>query len=136
MDLNPYLLFNGKCAEAFKFYEKVLRGKIASMSTFAETPMAEQTAPDWRDKVIHARMNVGDRVLMGSDAPPGHYEETKGMSVSISIDDPAEADRIFGELSEGGTIRMPIQKTFWAVRFGMFVDRFGIPWMVNCEEKS
>jgi len=87
-----------------------------------------------RDKIMHARMLVGDEALMGSDAPPEHYEQTKGFSVSLSIDDPAQAEHVFNALAEKGTVKMPFQRTFWAVGFGMLVDRFGIPWMINCEK--
>ncbi|MGH9339795.1 MAG: VOC family protein [Acidobacteriota bacterium] len=98
--------------------------------------MAEQVPSEWRNKILHASLIVGDKVLMGSDSPPEHCEETKGFSVSLGIDDAGDAERIFHALAENGTVRMPIQKTFWAARFGMLVDQFGIPWMVNCEQAS
>jgi PhnB protein len=106
------------------------------MTTHGDSPMAQQVPSDWRNKIIHARLIVGDRVLMGSDVPPEHYEETKGFSVSLNVDDPAEAERIFNALAANGTVRMPLQQTFWAVRFGMLVDQFGVPWMVNCEQAA
>ena len=136
MQLNPYLFFNGKCELAFKFYEQCLGGKIEMMTTHGDSPMAQRVPSDWRNKIIHARLKVGDRVLMGSDVPPGHYEETKGFSVLLNVDDPAEAERIFNALAANGTVRMPLQQTFWAVRFGMLVDQFGVPWMVNCEQAA
>ena len=134
MELNPYLTFNGQCEAAFKFYEKVLGGKIEAMMTFGSSPMAEQTQPGWRNKIMHARMSVSGKTLMASDAPPDRHEAMKGFMVTLGIDDPGEAERIFRALSEKGTIQMPIQKTFWAERFGMLVDQFGTPWMVNCEK--
>jgi len=134
MELNPYLTFNGQCEAAFKFYEKVFGGKIEAMMTFGSSPMAEQTPPEWRNKIMHARMSVGGKTLMASDAPPDRYEAMKGIMVTLGIDDPGEAERIFRALSEKATIQMPIQKTFWAERFGMLVDKFGTPWMVNCEK--
>jgi PhnB protein len=134
MDLNPYLAFNGDCRDAFTFYEKCLGGKIVAMMTHADSPMADQTPPEHLGRIMHARMVVGDKLLMGGDAPPGHFTPPAGFSVTIGITDPAEAERIFAALGEGGTVRMPIQETFWARRFGMLVDRFGIPWMVNCEK--
>ena len=134
MQLNPYLFFDGQCEAAFKFYEQCLGGKIVAMFSHAGTPAEEQVPANWRDKIIHARMLVGDEALMGSDAPPEHYEQTKGFSVSLSIDDPAQAERVFNALAEKGTVKMPFQRTFWAVGFGMLVDRFGIPWMINCEK--
>jgi PhnB protein len=136
MQLNPYLIFNGQCEAAFKFYERCLGGKIEFILTHGDSPMAQQTPAGWRDKIMHARLVVGDKVLMGSDAPPERYEGPKGFSVSLGIDQPAEAERIFSALAENGTVQMPLQETFWALRFGTLVDRFGIPWMVNCERPA
>jgi PhnB protein len=136
MKLNPYLTFDGQCEAAFKFYERNLGGKIEAMITHEGTPAAEQVPPAWRKKIMHARMTVGDTVLMGSDAPPEHHEALKGFSVSLIVQDVAEAERVFKALAEKGTIRMPIQQTFWAARFGMLVDQFGVPWMVNCEQPA
>ena len=132
MRVNPYLLFNGRCQEAFTFYAECLGGKIEAMLPHAGTPAEGHVPPEWREKIMHARLSLGEDVIMGSDAPPGHFEP-KGFSVAIQLSDPAEADRIFQRLSAGGTVTMPIQQTFWAVRFGMLVDRFGTPWMVNCQ---
>ena len=95
--------------------------------------MEEQTPTEWRDKIVHARLMVGDKILMGSDAPPDRYEPMRGFSVTLGIDDPKDAERIFHALSENGTVQMPIQETFWAARFVMLVDQFGTPWMINCE---
>ena len=136
MKLNSYLTFNGQCEAAFKFYEQCLGGKIVAMVTHLGTPAEEQVPAEWRNKILHARLIVGDEVLMGSDAPPDRYEESKGFSVTVGIDDPTDAERIFDALAKNGTVKMPIQKTFWAVRFGMLVDQFGIPWMVNCEQAA
>jgi PhnB protein len=136
MQLNPYLLFNGQCEAAFKFYAEVLGGKIVAMITHAGTPAESQVPSEWRDKIMHARLVVDGKVLMGSDAPPGRYEEPKGFSVAIGVDKPEDAERIFHALAEKGTVRMPLQKTFWATRFGMLVDRFGIAWMINGEETA
>ena len=136
MQLNPYLFFNGQCEAAFKFYEQLLGGKIEGMMTHAGTPAEEHVPSEWRDKILHARMTVGDTVLMASDAPPGRYEEAKGFSVSIQLKDPADAERIFHALAENGTVQMPFQQTFWSAGFGMLVDQFGIPWMINCEQAA
>jgi PhnB protein len=133
MQLNPYLFFNGNCADAFKFYEKCLGGKIVTMMTHEGTPAAEQVPANWREKIIHARLTVGDQVLMGSDAPPDRYAPMKGFGVSLAVDSPADAERIFKALSEKGAVGMPMQQTFFAVRFGMVVDQFGTPWMITCE---
>ncbi len=136
MQMNPYLIFDGQCAAAFKFYEQCLGAKTATMMTYGESPMAEQTPPEQRGAVMHARLTVGDAVLMGSDAPAGRYQKPAGFHLTLVTKDPAEAERVFGALAEGGTAQMPLQETFWAVRFGMLVDRFGTPWMVNCEKPA
>jgi PhnB protein len=134
MQVNPYLSFSGQCEKAFKFYEKALGGKIEAMMTYGSSPMADQTSPDWRNKIMHARLTIGGELLMGSDAPPDRYEPMKGISVTLGIEKPADAERIFHALAENGTVQMPIQETFWAARFGMLVDQFGTPWMINCEK--
>jgi PhnB protein len=136
MQLNPYLTFNGQCEAAFKFYEQCLGGKIEAMMPHAGTPAEEHVPVEWRDKIMHARLAVGEGVLMGSDAPPERYEKPRGFSVSLQIKDPAQAERAFHALAEGGAVQMPIQPTFWAARFGMLVDRFGTPWMINCDKPT
>ena len=136
MQLNPYLIVNGQCEAAFKFYEQCLGGKIEAMMPHTGTPAAEQAPAAWGKKILHARLNVGGEVLMGSDVPPERYEQPKGFSVSLQIKDPAEAERIFHTLAKEGKVQMPFQKTFWAARFGMLVDRFGIPWMINCDQTA
>jgi len=136
MQLNPYLYFNGQCEVAFKFYERCLGGKIEAMMTHAGTPMEKQTPEEWRDKILHACMTVGDGVLMASDAPPEHYKEPKGFSVSRETLKKAEAERAFHALTENEKVQMPMQETFWAARFGMLTDQFGIPWMINCEKAA
>jgi PhnB protein len=134
MKINPYLIFNGNCGEAMKFYEKVLGGKISSMMTYGETPAAEHVSPQKRNSIIHARLVFGDNVLMASDDGSEHFEAMKGMSVTVNVDTPAEAERIFKDLADGAKVMMPIQETFWALRYGMLTDRFGTPWMINCEK--
>jgi PhnB protein len=134
MQLNPYLSFNGQCEEAFRFYERCLGGKILAMLTYKDTPMVEQTQENWQGKIAHARLQLGNYMLMGSDGMADRYEKPQGITVTLNIDDPAEAERVFHQLAEGGTTQMPIQGTFWAKRFGMTTDRFGTPWMVNCEK--
>jgi PhnB protein len=136
MQCNPYLVFNGNCEQAFKFYEKLLGGKIIAMMKFAETPAAGQHGPDFRDKIVHARLSFGSNVLMASDAPQQHFEPMKGMSVTLNVDTPDEAERIYKPLSEGAEIKMALQETFWALRYAMLTDRFGTPWMINCEKKQ
>jgi PhnB protein len=133
MQLNTYLLFSGQCEAAFKAYEKIFGGKIEAMMPHEGTPAAEGVPAEWRKKILHARMVIGNQVLMASDAPPGRQERPQGFSVNIGTKDPAEAERIFKALAENGRVIMPLDKTFWAQRFGMLVDQYGIPWMINCE---
>jgi PhnB protein len=132
--LNTYLHFNGNCEEAFKHYEKVLGGKDRMTMTYGEAPPGSQTPPEMAKKIMHTRFQVGGNVLMGSDAPHDRFQKPQGFSVSFNCDTPEDADRIYKELSAGGQIVMPIQETFWAKRFAMFTDKFGTPWMVNCEK--
>jgi PhnB protein len=136
MQLHPYLIFDGDCEAAFKFYEKALGGKIEAMSTFAGSPAAEHAPPEWGNKILHATMRIGDALLMASDSPPGHYSKPAGIQVAIVVTDPAEGEKLFQSLSENGSVQMPYSKTFWSPGFGMCVDQFGIPWMVNCESAS
>jgi PhnB protein len=134
MKLNTYLAFDGTCEAAFNFYQRCLGGELVAMMKYSGSPMAAQTPAEWRDKIMHARLIVDGEVLMGSDAPPGRHEPPKGFHASINVDTAAEAERIYAALSEGGSIVMPLQETFWATRFGMFSDRFGTPWMINVEK--
>jgi len=136
MQVNPYLTFNGTCESAFKFYEKVLGGKIQAMIPHKGSPAESHVPPEWQDKIMHARLAIGDEVLMASDAPTDRYDPPKGFSVTLGVKNPAEAERIFKALAEKGTVTMPIGETFWAARFGMCVDRFGIPWMINCDKPA
>lgn len=136
MQLSTHVHFDGRCEEAFNFYKQVLGGKIEAMITHEGTPAENQVPPEWRKKIIHARLVIGGQVLLGCDAPPSHYQKPQGFSTSIDVKDPAEAERIFHQLAENGAVRMPVQETFWAIRFGMLVDRFGIPWMVNCSKAA
>jgi PhnB protein len=132
MQVNPYLFYNGNCEAAFKFYAKALGGEIEAMMTHDEAPESMPVPPEWKKKIMHAKMTIDGETLMASDAPPGHFQAPQGFSVSLTVDDPAEGERRFKALSEGGTVNMPFAKTFWAKGFGMCVDQFGIPWMINC----
>jgi PhnB protein len=130
MQVNPYLYYNGNCEAAFKFYEKELGAKIEAMLTHEGAPPEMPTPPEWKKKIMHARMSIDGEAIMASDAPPDHFRQPQGFSVSLSVDDPAEAERKFKALSKGGSVNMPFAKTFFSKGFGMCVDQFGIPWMV------
>src|SRR5579864_1126270 len=130
--LNPYLFYDGTCEQAFKHYETVLGAKIELLLRNADAPPDMPSAPERKQQIMHGRLSVGGHVLMASDTPPEHYHKPQGFSVSLTLSDPAEAERKFTALCEGGSITMPFSKTFFAKGFGMGIDRFGIPWMVNC----
>jgi PhnB protein len=136
VQFNWYLYFDGRCEEAFRFYEQLLGGKIEFMMPHGGSPAAKHAPAGWENKILHGRMTIGGQVVMGSDLAPEHFQKSQGFSVSIGTTDVAEAERVFQGLTEGGTVTMPMQATFWAKRFGMLVDRFGIPWMVNCEDAA
>lgn len=131
MQLNPYLFYNDNCEAAFKFYEKVLGGKIEMMLRADEGPADMKPGPGREKLIMHARMSIGGHILMASDSPPEHFHKPQGFSVSLTISDPAEAERKFNALAEGGSLNMPFGKTFFSKGFGMCIDQFGIPWMVN-----
>ena len=136
MQLSTHLNFNGQCEAAFKLYEKILGGKITFRMTWGEMPGADQFPAETHNLIMHTSLTVDGQVLMGADAPPDRYQQPKGMTVSIQVKDTAEGARIFKALSENGTMTMPFDKTFWSPGFGMCVDQFGIPWMVNTEEAA
>jgi len=135
-DLVTYLSFDGQCEAAFRQYEKILGGKIVAMMRYADAPpeTGVPRTPEAANRIMHARLQVGDRFLMGGDAPPQFASKPQGFCVSVQVSDPAEAERIFHALVEGGVVRMPMGETFFARRFDMLIDRFGTPWMVNCEK--
>jgi PhnB protein len=138
MQLRSHLHFSGQCEEAFKFYEKCLGGKIEGLFRFDSAPGddAQKMPPEWRNKIMHVSMKIGDQILMGTDAPPDHFSKPQGFQVCIALKDVAEGQKIFNALSEKGTVAMPFGKTFWSLGFAMFEDRFGIPWMINCEQAA
>jgi PhnB protein len=134
-DVNPYLIFDGNCADALRFYERVLGGKL-KLLTFGEMPGDHKPPAGSEKRIAHARLDLDDGVLMASDSMPGvhQYEGMKGFSVSLTYADAAQSKRIYDALAEGAKqVTMPFQKTFWSEGFGMLTDRFGTPWMVNTE---
>jgi PhnB protein len=131
MQTCTYLTFDGNCREAITFYADLLGGEIVAMLEHGDVPGMRAPAAEWGDKIIHALMKLGDREIMASDAPPQHYSVPQGFSVQLSVDSATEAKRIFEGLATGGRVTMPLGKTPWAEQFGMLVDRFQIPWMIN-----
>lgn len=136
MQLYPHLTFDGRCEAAFKFYQECLHGKTTLMMTYENTPMELQTPPDWKKKISHATFAVGDFMFSGSDALPEQYQKPQGFALQFNLSDPVETERIFKALAENGTVQTPLQETFWALRFGVLIDQFGIPWLINCEKPA
>jgi len=134
MKLKPAinLSFDGQCEAAFKFYERCLEGTITYMLTWGDSPMARDVPPEWASKINHASLLIDGVVLQGSDSAPEAFEPVQNLCIMLhpSLD---EAERVFTSLAEGGTVRLPFQKTFWAAGFGLVRDRFGIPWGINAE---
>ncbi len=128
--LDSYLFFDGTCADAMRFYERTLGGKLETMMTYGQSPDPAQCPPGSKDRIMHANLVVGGRNLMASDTPAGQAGGMKGFSLSLAYPGADEARRIFEQLAEGGQVTMPVARTFWAEAFGMLTDRFGTPWMV------
>jgi PhnB protein len=131
--IEPYLFFNGRCEEAVKFYQKALGAEVQMMMRYKESPEPPKPGmvpPNWEDKIMHASMKVGATVMMASDGC-GDKVSFEGFSLSISVPNEEDADRVFNALSEAGQVRMPLGKTFWSPRFGMVQDKFGVGWMVS-----
>lgn len=134
MKIHAYLMFDGQCEEAFNFYAELLDGKLELMR-YADSPEDVPIADEYKQRVMHACLAVGDQLLMASDTAPQcgpPHEGIKGCSISLQVDNVPEAERLYEALSEGGSVQMELQATFWATRFAMLTDRFGVPWMINC----
>lgn len=129
----PYLNFDGDCAEAFRFYADVLDGTITGMLSHGDSPIADQVPPEWHDRILNVHLVADGVELMGCDTPPGTEAALSDTHLCLQVDSAGDVDRIFAALAAGGRVSMPVDRTFWAERFGMLVDRFGTPWMVNFE---
>jgi len=134
MQLNTYIFFDGNCEEAFTAYRQVLGGTIGRLVRYRDMGPSSQTPPGWDDKIMHMRLDIGDRSLMASDAPPGRFGQSAGYYVQLSVPTREEAERVYMALKEGGRVNMELQETMWSKAFAMIVDRFGIPWMINCDK--
>ncbi len=130
--INAYLAFDGTCAEAMRFYERVLGGSLKTLIKNSDTPMADQTPAGAENRIMHAYLEFDGGSLMAGDTPPGSaFDGMKGVSLALQYDQTDDGKRVFEALSEGGTVTMPWGPTFWAEAFGMVKDKFGTPWMVN-----
>ena len=128
MKMYAYVNFAGKCAEAFRFYEKHLGARIGMMMTHGQAPDQSKVRPEMRDAVLHARLSIGETVLLGADIPSA--QPMRSAYLSLGVDSDAEAERIFATLSDGGQVFIPMAETFFATRFGQLRDRFGVNWMI------
>ena len=136
MTFCPYLSFNGTCAEAFERYSEIFGAEITFMEMYSDAPESE-SMPEWSsDRVMHARLQLGDHMLMASDMPSSSEVKCSGISVQMGFETVEEARRVYDALAEGGSIMMPFEKTFWSAGFGGVVDRFGIPWLINCDQPA
>jgi PhnB protein len=136
MKMHTYLNYGGNCADAFRFYEKHLGGKITMMMTHGEQQGLNSVPPELKNTILHARIDLGDTMLMGSDMPPGRYQPMRSAYLSLNVDSDDEAERIHKVLSDGGEIFMPMQETFFAHRFSTLRDRFGTSWMILHERPA
>jgi PhnB protein len=134
MKMNTYVNFAGTCAEAFRYYEKHLAGKIAMMMTHGQAPDQSRVKPEWKDAVLHARISLGGTELMAADIP--NAQPMRSAYLTLGTDSDIEAERIFSALSDGGQVLMPMEETFFASRFGQVRDRFGINWMIVHERPT
>jgi len=132
MAFHPYLIFGGTCREAFTRYQEIFGGELVLLP-MSDAPGDQEVPPEQADLIMHAALTFDGHLLMASDAPTPDIGPAQGMYVNFSVADPAEAERVFEALADGGKIEQPMAETFWSPRFGMCVDRFGTPWMVNAE---
>ena len=134
MNIHPYITYKDDCAEAFQTYARIFGGEVVFVQKFSDAPGSGETPPHLADKVMHARVQLGGNILMGSDSfDPDTYASPIGVSVQCGFDDFDKAKAVFDALSEGGEVSMPFAATFWAKGFGMLTDRFGVPWMLNVD---
>jgi PhnB protein len=137
LGIKPYISFKGNCEEAINFYKDRLGAEVLFSQTYGESPMSEQVADENKNKIMHTSIKIGDSVIMACDNVFGDQNPTTiGNNISLAIggNDVAAADGMFEKLSDGGTVTMPMQETFWAERFGMLTDKFGINWMFNIDK--
>ena len=136
MKLYTYLNYGGNCRQAFEFYVQHLGGKITEVTTHGKLPQAANVPPDWKNAVLHARMELGETILLGADIPPDRFQPMRSAYLTLMVDTSDEAERIYDLLKEGGQIFMPLEETFFARRFAMLRDRFGTSWMLLNEHAS
>ena len=134
--VQPYLFFNGRCEEALELYRNALGAQVEMLSRFKDAPEPGMAQPGMEDKVMHASFRIGETLVMASDGRGGGQPRFEGFSLAITVPDEEKADKIFKALADGGKVTMPLEKTFWAPKFGMLEDRFGVGWMVSVQHKA
>jgi PhnB protein len=135
MTMAPYLSFKGDCEAAFQFYQSALNGKVGELFRYGGSPMENEVPTDWKNRIMHGSVTIGGQTVMGADTAPEKYERPQGFSLALNIHDAGDAERMFRALANGGKVIVALEKTFWAERFGIVIDRFGIPWAINCESQ-
>jgi PhnB protein len=133
MTAHPYIFFDSNCREAFAFYETLGIGKVTDMIANKDAPAGQEYDPARADNIMHASLKIGDTLLMASDMPANWYAKPQSFNIHLTVEDAAKADALFDALKDGGEVQMPLEKTFWAERFGACVDRYGIPWMISVD---
>src|SRR5262245_3197097 len=138
MHIEPYLFFEGRCEEAVEFYLRALGAEVMMLMRYKDSPEPPpgKLPPGWENKVMHASLRIGETTVMASDGFAQGRPRFQGFSLSITVPDEARADKLFGALADGGQVQMPLTKTFWAPRFGMVTDRFGVGWMIGVPSKA
>jgi PhnB protein len=132
VQITPHLSFDGQCETALRTYQRLLGGDIAMLLTYGESPLASEVPAAMHGKILHGSLRLDDQEITGTDVAPADYRTPQGFSVTLAIADFAKAEEVFRGLADGGRIQMPLQKTFWSAGFGVLVDRFGVPWEINC----
>jgi len=130
--ITPHVWFDGQCREAFVAYQRILGGRLTTLMTYGESPLATSVDAKWHERIVHATLDLDGAELNGADVMPQDYRRPQGFSVILSISGVDRARSVFAALAEGGTVQMPFQSTFWSPGFGVLVDRFGTPWEINC----
>jgi PhnB protein len=131
VQLSVHLNFDGHCASAFRAYARILGGKLVTLMTYGESPMADKVPVEWRDRIVHATLQLDGTELLGADVPSDSYVTPQGFAVTLQVDGIERGRELFGALAEGGSLRLPFQKTFWSAGYGLLVDRYGVPWEIN-----
>jgi PhnB protein len=133
MKITLHVSFPGNCEAAFRFYQSCLGGEITTLLTWGASPISGMVPAEWREKICHAALDLGTSVLAGVDPPPADYVRPGGFQILLEMEDIAKAEEVFKALGEDGTVTLPLQQTFWAERFGVLIDKFGVQWEIQSQ---